>query len=545
MSTQRDFCNSFWSGSGGAGDGASGQAGVNVLFSRIRGAQRTLENLRAFWEERGKIEEEYGRRLVGLGMRKAEGGGGGVFLGKDEIGEVRNSLSTLELETHKLGQAHLSLASQIRKEIEEPCALLLSRVVDWRRTVMGPVEKKFKMKAGQESYVAKAKEKYYADCARIGSYTQQIAQLVDQESSSSSSAAASASDIATELQKARTKLKRAEQSVGSNEKDYGAFTKALADMMPGWERDWKEFCDRAQDLEEERIDFLKDNLWAYANAVSSVCVADDESCETIRTVLDQLETDRDLLGFVQEYGTGNLIPNPPEFIPYNPATTSSSSSSNVTSTRPARFIRSSSKNDRLTTTTPPPPPAAATTASAAPPYAAHNNSGTTNTNSTISAPPPGPPPSVPPPNVPGQGQGQGVGRGGQTQPQTQTQAAGNGNGAPLDARTAAALERRLTLPPQPNTENGGDMTALVPPMPTATGSGGTTGVSTNGSKILFYVEALYDYTATIPEEFNFQAGDIIAVTDIPDDGWWSGELLDEKRREEGRNVFPSNFVRLF
>jgi hypothetical protein len=62
---------------------------------------------------------------------------------------------------------------------------------------------------------------------------------------------------------------------------------------------------------------------------------------------------------------------------------------------------------------------------------------------------------------------------------------------------------------------------------------------------LCIVEALYDYTATIEEEFDFQAGDIIAVTATPDDGWWSGELLDEERRKEGRHVFPSNFVRLF
>ena len=59
------------------------------------------------------------------------------------------------------------------------------------------------------------------------------------------------------------------------------------------------------------------------------------------------------------------------------------------------------------------------------------------------------------------------------------------------------------------------------------------------------VEALYDYVATIDEEFSFQAGDVIAVTATPDDGWWSGELLDEERVEEGRHVFPSNFVRLF
>ncbi|KAI9437410.1 hypothetical protein BJY52DRAFT_1129942, partial [Lactarius psammicola] len=49
----------------------------------------------------------------------------------------------------------------------------------------------------------------------------------------------------------------------------------------------------------------------------------------------------------------------------------------------------------------------------------------------------------------------------------------------------------------------------------------------------------------IPEEFDFQANDIIAVTATPEDGWWSGELLDEKRRVPGRHIFPSNFVHLF
>ncbi|THG99233.1 hypothetical protein EW026_g3064 [Hermanssonia centrifuga] len=66
----------------------------------------------------------------------------------------------------------------------------------------------------------------------------------------------------------------------------------------------------------------------------------------------------------------------------------------------------------------------------------------------------------------------------------------------------------------------------------------------NGRPILFYVKALYDYQATIDEEFNFQAGDIIAVTATPEDGWWRGELVDEKKRQHGRYVFPSNFVGL-
>lgn len=58
------------------------------------------------------------------------------------------------------------------------------------------------------------------------------------------------------------------------------------------------------------------------------------------------------------------------------------------------------------------------------------------------------------------------------------------------------------------------------------------------------MQAIYDYAATIVEEFDFTAGDIIAVTATPEDGWWSGELLDENRRQRGRHVFPSNFVQL-
>ena len=62
------------------------------------------------------------------------------------------------------------------------------------------------------------------------------------------------------------------------------------------------------------------------------------------------------------------------------------------------------------------------------------------------------------------------------------------------------------------------------------------------------MKALYDYSATIEEEFDFKAGDIIAVTKTPDDGWWSGELIDENRtadsdKEDG--IFPCNFVDLY
>ena len=46
-------------------------------------------------------------------------------------------------------------------------------------------------------------------------------------------------------------------------------------MAPAWESEWKDFCDECQDLEEKRVEFIKDIMWTYANAVSTVCVTDD------------------------------------------------------------------------------------------------------------------------------------------------------------------------------------------------------------------------------------------------------------------------------
>jgi len=79
-----------------------------------------------------------------------------------------------------------------------------------------------------------------------------------------------------DLDKIHLKLERAQQTVQANERDFANFAKALQDTVQKWEQDWKGFSDVCQDLEEERLEFMKDNMWAYANAVSTVCVSDDE-----------------------------------------------------------------------------------------------------------------------------------------------------------------------------------------------------------------------------------------------------------------------------
>lgn len=96
---------------------------------------------------------------------------------------------------------------------------------------------------------------------RIASYTQQI----------NNNTATSPGD----LDRLQTKLKRVQQTVQANERDLINFTRGLTEMLPEWQKEWKRFCDDAQDWEEERTETLKDALWTFANDVSTGCVNDD------------------------------------------------------------------------------------------------------------------------------------------------------------------------------------------------------------------------------------------------------------------------------
>jgi Ni,Fe-hydrogenase I large subunit len=173
--------------------------------------------------------------------------------------DLRISLDTVKLETERQSGFHMGIAQQIRTDLEAPTAAFNARQIHHKKTYQTGIEKEFKNKQIQESYVSKSREKYEQDCLRINSFTAQ-ASLVQGK----------------DLEKINLKLERTQQTVQTNERDFANYSKALQDTVQKWEQDWKSFCDSCQDLEEHRLEFMKDNLWAYANAVSTVCVADDE-----------------------------------------------------------------------------------------------------------------------------------------------------------------------------------------------------------------------------------------------------------------------------
>ncbi|WRT66899.1 uncharacterized protein IL334_003864 [Kwoniella shivajii] len=277
-----DFCNSFW---------GQGDKGFEVVMARLRGAGRTVDELKGYWKERAAIEEDYAKRLTKLSKHS---------IGKDEIGDLSDALQHLLNETASQGAYHASLGNEIRQTVEQPTAELAARLSNLKKGLQTSVEKAYKNKGLQEQHVQKARDKYEEDCLKLNSYTAQ-----------------SSLTQGKELDKLHSKLERVRQTIGANEQDFRQLVRILEQTQSRWEGEWKGFCDHVQDLEEDRLALTKDLIWVYANAVSQVCVEDDSSCERVREKLEQFEPQNDMLNFVRGWGTGDMIPDPPRFINYN------------------------------------------------------------------------------------------------------------------------------------------------------------------------------------------------------------------------------------
>ncbi|KIO28899.1 hypothetical protein M407DRAFT_229164 [Tulasnella calospora MUT 4182] len=458
------FCNSFW----GRDD-----RGVEVLFDRMHGAAQTMEEVRRFWKERIAIEEEYATKLAELAK---------LPLGTDEIGDLRAALDTLRGETDAQATRHFTFVQTMKRELEQPCNDFIGKQNNYKKTFQAAIEKSYKAKQTQEKYVERAREKYESDSVLINSYAAQSTLLQGKE-----------------LDKVRLKLERVNQTVQANERDYENHARRLGDTFNRWKGEWKTYCDQCQDLEDERIDFIKDIVWAYANAVSTVCVSDDESCEKIRVSLELVDADKEMENFVKYYGTGPMITEPIFFISYKQSSPPRRPNQNM-----ATFLRSSTRVPLINPTLPVGSPVVGLTGPGA---AGSASSGIV------------------------------VDESGQVKkdPFAEEYARPSQN-QQQPARAVSPETRRSP----PSTAQA----APLPPPPKASSSAPSQ-VTEDWANVLFYVKALYDYKATIPEEFDFQSGDIIAVTATPDDGWWSGILLDDTRRIPGRTIFPSNFVCLF
>ncbi|PNS20781.1 Cell division control protein 15 [Sphaceloma murrayae] len=280
-SVSLSFANNFW---------GKEDAGVAPLLERMHNAKVTGDELKAFYTARASIEEEYARKLLNLARKP---------LGSSEAGTLRMSLDVIRGEVETMGKAHQQIAGQMKTELEEPLSAFTGGIKERRKIVQTGVEKLLKVKTQQTITVNKSRDKYEQDCLKIKGYLAQGHMVMGQEE-----------------RKNKAKLEKTQIQMSATSNEYEAAVKILDETTTRWNREWKAACDKFQDLEEERIDFMKSSLWNFANIASTVCVSDDAACEKIRLSLEDCDVEKDITNFIKDSSTGQEIPDAPKFIDF-------------------------------------------------------------------------------------------------------------------------------------------------------------------------------------------------------------------------------------
>ncbi|KAG0265909.1 Proline-serine-threonine phosphatase-interacting protein 2 [Mortierella polycephala] len=268
------FSQSFW---------GKDDAGYSALTTRMRHAKVTCQEILSMFQARAALEEEYGKKLVKLSKSP---------LGKDELGTLRESLDIVRYEVEATGKSHIELASKMRDQLENALEEFNNTQKDTRKLHQASIDRTFRNKQLYMQQLVKAKEKYETECIRTKGLS-----------------AAKMNLVGKELDKVTMKMEKTELASRAADVEYQASIRQLTEINDKWIIEWRAACDKFQLLEEQRIDYLRTTLWNYANIISSTCVADDESCERIRSALEQCDVNQNLQSFIEACATGDDVPD--------------------------------------------------------------------------------------------------------------------------------------------------------------------------------------------------------------------------------------------
>ncbi|KAI8343359.1 hypothetical protein BC941DRAFT_411139 [Chlamydoabsidia padenii] len=277
----KSFANNFW---------GKDDAGYTILTAKMANSKKTFDDLKAFYTARSSLHEEFGKKL----MKHLKND-----LGRDETGTLGVLLTSAYRELEMTAQANIELAQKIKVNLELRLDNFILDQKDTRKLVQTSVDKAHRNKQLHTAHVAKAKEKYESECVKQISYEGQLTTAGFREAD-----------------RLRQKLDKCTHDIGVFEQEYKSACAKLADATTIWNNEWKYACDKYQEMEEKRVEFMHHSFSVYVNILSTATSHDQESYERFWNSLDQCDPKKDIAIFIDEKGTGALIPDPPVYVHY-------------------------------------------------------------------------------------------------------------------------------------------------------------------------------------------------------------------------------------
>ncbi|XP_074644142.1 proline-serine-threonine phosphatase-interacting protein 1-like isoform X2 [Tubulanus polymorphus] len=286
---------SFW------GTDFCSTAGIEALSTRLKDGNKTLKDFEDYLKQRKKIEDEYAKSMMKLV---------GSMGGKQELGTLRNSWEALKDCLEDIAHCHFEIEKALDEEISR-VNKLAERQRTERQSEEDKVGKAHNKKKALHKKTLMAKKQYEIKCKEADT-AERNANMLRQSSSTQKK----------ELDKANVKEQKSKQQAKQCDETYAKSIQHLEVARQTWEVDMEYACEAFQKIEEERIMFLRNEIWAHTNICSQMCVMLDNDYEKVRISLESCIIQDDISEFIQKSMTGTDRPAPVIYESYHHAATS-------------------------------------------------------------------------------------------------------------------------------------------------------------------------------------------------------------------------------
>lgn len=235
-----------------------------LLFKQLHQGNTNCQKLAEIYQEKIRIEQEYHQKLKQLCVRTSD---------TKEIGGMKAVYEVLAGQFARVGDAHLKEAQQIDEEIMIPLLTYAKGFGTKQQGIEGACNTAYNEIELLKQAVEQAKSDYSEQCIQLyhGSKT----------------------GISN------SKMVGLEELVHSKLQNYNESVKHYDSNLEHWKSQWQDTSKGLEQLEVERMNFVKKNIWDFTNVMSNTILEEDDAYEQIRLKLERCDTAKDIKLFVE------------------------------------------------------------------------------------------------------------------------------------------------------------------------------------------------------------------------------------------------------
>ncbi|KAH9507889.1 proline-serine-threonine phosphatase interacting protein [Bulinus truncatus] len=281
--SQKSYENMFWGGD------LSSTKGYEALVKRNYESKKMLNDLEEYLKKRSKLESDYSKSLSSLGRS---------FKQREDFGVLEVTLNLLKTDLDSMANFHSKAANSLnqhaesvkkfkedqtnrRKEYEESLnKIQISKLTQLNKTVQS-----------EKTYVKKCSYRDTTQATFKETSNSQQAQVKD-------------------IERAKSRFSKATEEAERADNQYKSAVMVLEESHKLWEHEMLTVCQSIQDLDEERIKFMRQEIQDTVNIDSQLALDIDRSCEAVREVMEKCDVASDIQAFISKYSTGETRPEP-------------------------------------------------------------------------------------------------------------------------------------------------------------------------------------------------------------------------------------------